>query len=150
MTTIAFDGRTMAADKRSVYDGCIHIVTKIFRAGDCLVGGSGEFAFILAMVEWARLGRDPAQFPASQRDKNDWQPTMVVEPNGRILLYERTPHPIQWERRFGAIGSGKQYAMAAMLLGYTAREAIDVAAQLDPGTGNGIDYLPLQIGGTSA
>jgi ATP-dependent protease HslVU (ClpYQ) peptidase subunit len=145
LTTIAFDGRTMVADKRSVYGDCIHIVTKIFRAGDCLVGGAGEFAFILAMVEWVRLGRDPTQFPASQRDREDWQPTMVVEPGGQILIYERTPHPIRWERRFGAIGSGKHYAMAAMLMGYTAREALDVAAQLDPGTGNGTDSLALQL-----
>ena len=106
MTVIAWDGRTLAADKRIDYGGCIQVVTKIHRAGGCLVGGSGELSFVLGMVEWVRNGRDPSQLPASQRDKDDWQPTLVIEPSGRALMYERTPHPIRWEREFGAIGSG--------------------------------------------
>lgn len=144
MTVIAWDGRTLAADKRSDYGGCIQMVTKIHRAGGCLVGGAGEFSFILAMVEWVRNGRDPAQFPAHQRDKDDWQPTLVIEPDGRPALYERTPYPIRWERPFGAIGSGKQYALAAMRLGHDARMAVAVASEFCPGCGNGIDALTLE------
>jgi len=143
MTVIAWDGRTLAADKRSDYGGCIQVVTKIHRAGGCLVGGSGELSFVLGMVEWVRNGRDPSQFPASQRDKDDWQPTLVIEPSGRALMYERTPHPIRWEREFGAIGSGKQYALAAMRCGKTAAEAVAIASEFCPGCGNGIDALAL-------
>lgn len=141
MTVIAWDGRTLAADKRTDYGGCIQVVTKIYRAGECLVGGAGEFAFILAMVEWVRNGRDPAQFPAHQRDEKDWQPTLVIEPSGQPLMYERTPYPIRWERPFGAIGSGKHYAIAALHLGKTAAEAVAVASEFCPGCGNGIDTL---------
>jgi len=143
MTVIAWDGRTLAADKRSDYGGCINVVTKIFRAGDCLVGGAGELSFILAVVEWVRNGRDAAQFPAHQRDKDDWQPVLVVEPSGQAVVYERTPYPIRWEQRFGAIGSGKQFALAAMHLGRTAAEAVAVASHFCPGCGNGCDTLEL-------
>lgn len=144
MTTIAWDGRTLAADKRAEYGGCIQVVTKIFRAGDCLVGGAGEASFILAMVEWVRAGRAAHEFPSSQRDKDDWQPVLVVEPNGLAMVYERTPHPIRWERPFGAVGSGKQFAMAAMHCGKTAQEAVAVASEFDCGTGNGVDVLSLK------
>lgn len=144
MTTIAWDGRTLAADKRCVYGEVVNIVTKIHRAGDCLVGGSGEFAFILAMVEWVRGGRKDSEFPADQRNKDEWQPVLVIDREGRMHLYERTCHPIRWERRFGAIGSGKAYAIAAMHLGLSAEDAVAVACEYDPGSGNGIDVLRME------
>ncbi len=131
----------MAADKRCVYGDVVQPVTKIHQAGDCLVGGAGEFAFILAVIEWVRAGRRLDEFPAHQRDKNDWQPVMVIDCDKRMLLYERTPHPIVWERGFGAIGSGKQYAIAAMHMGASAKDAVAVACEYDPGSGNGIDVL---------
>lgn len=141
MTTIAWDGKTLAADRRSVYGGCIQETCKVFRAGDCLVAGAGEFSFILAMVDWVRRGRIPEGFPASQRDKDDWQPVMVVDAENRVLIYERTPHGIPWQKPFAAIGSGKPFALAAMHLGRTASEAVAVAAEFDPFTGNGVNTL---------
>lgn len=145
MTTIAWDGQTLAADKRAEYGGCIQVVTKIFRAGDCLVGGAGDFSFVLAMVEWVRTGRVAAEYPASQRDKDDWQPVLVIEPSGAAMVYERTSHPIRWERKFGAIGSGKQFALAAMHCGKSAVVAVAVASEFDSGTGNGVDVLRLKV-----
>ncbi|MGL4441444.1 MAG: hypothetical protein ACRCUE_19505 [Bosea sp. (in: a-proteobacteria)] len=143
MTVIAFDGRTLAADKRACVGGMARTVTKIHRVGPLLVGGSGESSFIANVIEWVRNGRDPATFPATQKDKDDWQTVMVVEPDGSILIYERTPHPIRWEDKTGAIGSGRDYAMAALHLGKTAREAAEVACAFDCGCGNGIDTLEL-------
>lgn len=143
MTTIAWDGKTLAADKRACFGGNIQVVTKIHRAQGCLVAGSGELSFILAMVEWVKKGRDPAAFPASQRDKDDWQPTLVIEPDGAVLLYERTPHPIRWERLPCAIGSGRDFALATMHLGRSPQEAIAVAAEFDSGTGNGVNSMQL-------
>lgn len=146
MTTIAWDGKMLAADKRSMYGGCINVVTKIWAVRGCLVGGAGELAFIFPMVEWVAGGRDMAAFPSSQRDKDDWQPVMVIDPGGRCLIYERTPHPIMWERGFGAIGSGKQYALAAMQCGKSAAEAVQVASLFDHQTGNGVDVLHYRPG----
>lgn len=143
MTCVAWDGKTLAADKRATSNGLISTVTKIYRVGDLLVGGSGEPAFIGAMLEWIRAGRAPANFPASQRDKDDWQPILVIERGVSPALYERTPHPIRFEQGHVAIGSGRDYARAAMHLGCTARAAVEVAIALDCGCGNGIDTLEL-------
>ncbi len=143
MTVIAYDGLTLAADKRACMGSMINTVTKIHRVGDVLVGGSGDLDFVLQVVQWVRDGRKPESFPAQQRDKDDWQNIILIEANGKPSIYNRTPHAIQYEQRCVAIGSGREYAMAAMHLGKSAREAVEVAIALDPGCGNGIDALEL-------
>jgi ATP-dependent protease HslVU (ClpYQ) peptidase subunit len=141
MTCIAWDGKTLAADKRASYGITITTVTKIRRINGLLVGGSGETSFIGMMLDWIEKGRDPAAFPKTQQDKDDWQPILVIELDGSTSLYERTAHPIRHEQQHIAIGSGREFAMAAMHLGCTARAAVEVAIALDCGCGNGIDVL---------
>ena len=132
MTVIAYDGKTLAADKRMCYGNIINTVTKIFRmpSGE-LVGFAGDITFCLALVEWVKAGRVIADFPQHGRDKDDWQPLLVIELDGTPSFYERTPYPIRNEQRCVAYGSGKEYARAAMHLGKTAREAVEVAIALD-------------------
>lgn len=143
MTCIAWDGKTLAADKRSCLGSMINVVTKIYRVGSVLVGGAGDACLIAQMVEWVRAGRVIADFPEIQRDKDDWQPCLVIESDGSISLYERSPHPIRYENKCVAIGSGREYARAAMHLGCSAPHAVLVACELDPGCGNGVDTLEL-------
>ena len=143
MTCIAWDGKTLAADKRASYGGTITTLTKIHMIDGLLVGGSGESSFIGAMLEWVRGGRKPDNFPKSQSDKDDWQPLLVVERDGTTSLYERNQYPIRHEQRCIAIGSGREYAMAAMHLGCSAKDAVEVAIALACGCGNGIDCLEL-------
>jgi 20S proteasome alpha/beta subunit len=144
VTVIVWDGKTLAADKRASYGGMICTVTKIFRVGDRLVGGAGDAAFVLAMVAWVRFGRRGEDFPAAQGSKDDWQPLLVIEPDGKILIYERTAYPIYYEQDCMVVGSGREYARAALHLGKTAAEAVQVAIDLDHNCGNGIDTLELQ------
>lgn len=141
MTCIAWDGRSLAADRLFCFGSMRNEGTKIHRIGDLLVGGSGETDFIGAMLEWVRGGRDPAAFPESQRSKDDYQPLLVIEADGTPALYERTPFPVRYEQRHVAIGSGREYARAAMHLGCSAEEAVKVAIALDPGCGYGVDVL---------
>lgn len=143
MTCIAWDGKTLAADKRATNGTARNTVTKIYRAGDVLVGVSGDLAFGMQLLEWVMAGRNPDTFPASQREEKTWQPMLVIEADGTMARYEQTPYPIRWQDAFGAIGSGRDYALAAMHLGKTAEEAVAVATAFDPGCGNGIDTLTL-------
>lgn len=141
MTCIAWDGKTLAADKRACWDGLINTTTKIHRIDGLLIGGSGESSFIGAMIEWIRAGRDHEKFPKSQSDKDDWQPILVVERDGTTAIYERTPYPVRFEQSHIAIGSGREFARAALHLGKTAREAVECAIALDSRCGNGVDVL---------
>lgn len=146
MTAIAWDGKTLASDRRANYSGMVGSVTKIFRVNGLLIGGAGEQSFVLAVVEWVRAGRDPATFPAQQRDKDDWQPVLVIELDGTPSLYERTPFPVRYEQRCIAIGSGREFARAAMHLGKSAAESVQVACDLDINCGNGIDTREINGG----
>jgi len=140
MTTIAWDGKTLAADKRCVNNGLCATVTKLFQVGDLRVAVSGEFDQGLAMVAWLRSGQDPAAFPEKQKDNTKYCPTAVID-DGKFLIYETTPYPLHIEDTFYAIGSGRDFALAAMYLGKTAVEAVELASKFDAGTGNGVDYL---------
>jgi 20S proteasome alpha/beta subunit len=142
MTVIAWDGKTLAADKRATFGGNLVLTTtKIFVVNDSLVAYAGNADFGAQMVAWLRDDGRPETFPESQRDKDDWAGLLVLRAGQPIKRYERTPYPICFEDRCVAIGSGRDFAMAAMYLGCDARRAVEVTCALDSNCGNGIDTL---------
>ena len=140
MTVIAWDGKTLAADKRASSDGLILTVTKIRRVKGLLVGVAGNMSSGVAMMNW--LAGRRKTFPTCQSSQEDWAQVLVID-GTRILTFEQTPIPVEFEDRFFAIGSGRAYALAAMHCGRSAREAIEIACQYDNGCGNGVDTLTL-------
>lgn len=143
MSVIAWDGKTLAADKRACNGTLIRTCTKIFRVYGNLIGYAGDAPFGESMRHWIASGEKPEDFPDSQRDKEDWAGVLIIRPNGQIQKYERTPHPLTFEDQFFAIGSGRDFALAAMHLGLDAKQAVEVAIHFDSGCGNGIDTLTL-------
>ena len=73
MTIIAWDGRTLAADKQSESSGKISTVTKIIRlsTGEVLAW-TGDHDSGLLMAKWYANGADIEKWPACQRDKDQW------------------------------------------------------------------------------
>jgi hypothetical protein len=142
VTCIAWDGKLLAADKRASCNGLVRTVTKIRRIGSLLVAGAGDFDMVVQAFAWVEAGRKSEDFSPSMRDKESAVDILVID-GGRILKYERTPHALEFEDAVFAMGSGRDYAMAAMYLGKGAREAVEVACALDSGCGNGIDVLGL-------
>lgn len=145
MTVIAWDGKTLAADKRATYSGCARTVTKIRRAPNGeLVAFSGDFDTGAALADWYCNGADPATFPDNKNGESNVKSyLLVIRLNGSFAQYERTPIPLEFEDTTTAQGSGRDYALAAMHLGRTAAEAVQVACALDIYCGNGIDTLEL-------
>lgn len=144
MTVIAWDGVTLAADKRACLGSFMRSTTKIHRVNGCLVGTSGEACFGEQMIAWFRAGEKAEDFPASQRDKDDYANLLVIRPSGQIQRYERTPYPICFDDAHHAIGSGRDFAMAAMLCGKNAAEAVAIACELACDCGGGVDTLRLE------
>lgn len=144
MTCIAFDGKTLAADKRFTFACVSRTTTKIFRLPDgrlAAIAGDGASGF--ETIEWIKAGSDPEKFPACQRNR-DSRATVTIFGKDGVWLYESEPTPAPIEDRFFADGSGRDYAMAAMHCGKTAREAVEIACLFDHGCGNGIDVLELE------
>ena len=144
MTCIAWDGKTLAADKRTNYATSITTTTKIERMPDgALIGCAGNAAKSAALRAWFRDGRAVEKYPAAQLVDETTVDCICIEPDGRCHVYQSTPHPVLIEERFFSFGCGSNYALAALYLGKTAREAVEVACALDSGCGNGIDTLEL-------
>lgn len=143
MSVIAWDGISLAADKRACVGTMIRTTTKIFRVNRCLVGYAGDAAFGEQVLAWFRAGENVDDFPNHQRDKDDWAGLLVIRPDGRIQKYERTPYPLTFEDTLFAIGCGRDFALAAMYCGKSASEAVELTCSLDNGCGNGVDVLKL-------
>lgn len=137
MTTIAWDGEILAADKRCLLDRLPFKVTKIFRIGERLVGVAGDYAPCLKVVEWIKTGEDPQNTPIL--DKEWWINIIVIE-DGKCFRYENFTK-FEVEEPFFAIGSGRDFAIAAMHLGKTAIEAVEIASLFDVNTGDGVDAM---------
>lgn len=144
MTVIAWDGKTLASDKAATCVGYRSTVTKIYRVPGGLVGLSGDGDRALELLAWFRAGRDIATWPRESQNKDDRGSVVFIDESGRCLGYDKTPYPQHNEQAFCAMGSGRDYALAAMYLGFDARKAVEVACALDNGCGCGIDTLTLQ------
>jgi 20S proteasome alpha/beta subunit len=140
MTTIAWDGSTLAGDRRGNAGGMAYEVCKLRRTADGrLLGFSGEIGVGTLMLDWLDRG---GPRPAAQ-DSDRWATLLEIEPDGSCWCHGRDG---RWriEQGFFAIGSGRDFALAAMAMGADAAKAVEVAARFDTGTGNGVDALRLQ------
>lgn len=143
MTVIAWDGKTLAADKRATNCGMRYTVTKIFRVQDGLIAFSGGGSHAMELLQWFRTARDPHSYP--RRDDDGGAGTIHIDLAGRIFVYASAgPYPELVESPFFARGSGRDYAMAAMHLGSDAQHAVEVACVFDVSCGDGIDTLQLK------
>jgi hypothetical protein len=132
MTTIAWDGKTLAADSRATSNGMPYKVVKIFILVDgSLFAGSGDYGQIIAVKEWL-------ENPGMQKpDVSDFA-GLLVTTDGVLFKLEDTLGRLPVYEAFHAIGSGRDFAMAAMHCGRTAREAIDIASLYDVFTGGDV------------
>jgi ATP-dependent protease HslVU (ClpYQ) peptidase subunit len=107
-----------------------------------IVGLAGDGDHALALLAWLDSEREQEKYPAAQKD-NDTS-ALVIEPDGRVLSFGKTAHPQPVEDKVYAFGHGRDFALAAMHCGKTAREAVEIACLLDVYCGNGIDALTLR------
>jgi hypothetical protein len=156
MTTIAFDGKTLAADTLGV--------AGILKRGECklymlqgpfAIGCSGVLYRIRHLVNWIDKtailrGPDPVDWgawPFHKGDDDDPGAILVslgANPCGQCWRLEGDIF-IQETLPFSACGSGYQFALGAMHSGMTAQEAVGVASVYDCYTGGRIDTIDCTV-----
>lgn len=127
MTTIAFDGKTLAGDTQtSMYRGA---ATKVHRLTDGrLYGACGQLQDAIAVLEWLEgYGEKP-------KVEDGFHAILIKD--GECFTLENKLVKVGHGRKIFAVGSGRDFAMAAMHLGKSAREAVLVAHQFDVDTGD--------------
>lgn len=142
MTCIAWDGHTLAADRR-VTDGGgkTSTTTKIFRAlGGLLMGGTGDASVVAELQAWFLAGADPSAFPNSARAN---VADFYVFSAGGVQCYFAGPYPTSVECERFAVGAGGDVAKGAMFMGGNARQAVEAANALRGDCGDGVDQLTL-------
>lgn len=147
MTTIAVRDGVMAADTRvGNGDWITPGAAKKLRhlAGGEVIGFAGPIASYSLVREWAgyrlRSGYEHLHVPLPEI--LDDYAALVLRHDGSVFVLEgKRGDMVEFERPFAAVGSGRIPALAAMLMGATAEEAVRIAMQLDPETGGEVMAL---------
>lgn len=141
MTTIAWDGKTLAADRRVSYGSISDAkTTKIVKTKHGLCGTAGNTSLGSAFKRWFAQGEKGDPPPL---EKNGEAATaFIIRSSGVRLHYDMYGWHEVDPGRF-AIGSGWELATGAMESGKSAVEAVQIAAKLDGCTSNEIDVLEL-------
>lgn len=134
MTTIAWDGKTLAADTLA-HGSAILKVHKLHRLSDgSMFGAAGSCQEVMAVRDWLNGGEKPS-------DLENFEALIirrgVVEILGMRLMREPVLEP------FWVIGSGSHLAIAAMALGKSAIDAVRLAARFDLYTGGPVEFMRL-------
>lgn len=145
MTTIALKDNHMASDGQVTLGNRIDSYNqrKVFEVEGCLVGFAGRFSSALRFLDWfgERMRSISVQnmhpevivsIPDNLVDE-DFQ-AIVVYPDGDTYLFEGGDRAFKINQPY-SIGSGSDFAIAAMKAGNTAEEAINIAKDLDTHSG---------------
>jgi hypothetical protein len=138
VTTIAWDGRTLAADRQANSNGSRRRVHKIIDCGAFWYGSCGQMDEIARVAEWlSQMEEPPPVF-----DGCNLYGIVVRKCDACAFFVEgKTVCLAPILDRVMATGSGGEYARAAMELGKTAAQAVEFAARFDLGTGLGVDSV---------
>lgn len=144
MTVIAYKDGIMAADTLVTANGsrCAHAL-KFRKVNGWLIGASGYFGAFKPIARWVEEGADLDK-PVDWGKFED-SAGIVVSPGGETyhvgtvggyLIEEHSPWGV-------ATGSGSEVARTAMYLGLSAREAVQVAIDLETGCGGLVTWASL-------
>ena len=139
MTTIAFDGKTMACDTRVVSgSNCYNTDTKIYENDFAVIGAAGD-----AGVGDILVGDRGILVPMHY--DFDFEALVFVKDTEKVYkvaFYKSwdcaLSSVITVADSFAAVGSGAPYALAAMECEYSAHGGVAVASKFDVNTGGKI------------
>ena len=136
MTTIAASlvHKQIAADSMCSGEGSYYSVCKLRQWKDGVAGAAGDWVQILKFFNSIEHGGD--------LDSDCDVECMELRADG-IWVYESTIIPACIKEPFYAIGTGSAYALAAMHLGKSPKEAVEIAALFDPATRGPIDVITI-------
>jgi hypothetical protein len=152
MTTIAYDGISIAADSAKFGGERLRISTsaqKIFQRDGKVFATAGNFVLQEPWIKWYLDGHDPAKKPAGVHDREDDIGLWVFDGGKLWQFSSELPYPSEVSAPF-AMGSGSDFAMGAFRLGdvvdrrVTAKEAVAAAIACDPFSGGPVQVIDLR------
>jgi hypothetical protein len=144
MTTLVWDGKTLAADRQANIVGLRRQVCKLVKLPNNggLIGFSGDFDFAQDMRNWLHNGAEPKDFPEEQKTNEGMVNTLWIPSPDKIFVFERSPYPIDFSaNKVICMGTGRDFAYGALEMGADAVKAVEVACKYDTNSGMGVDIL---------
>ena len=140
MTTIVWDGKTLAADRCRSNTNTVELARKLFDCGEYVYGAVGDMHDAPSVVRWLRAGAKWEERPVL--DEGGTKGIVVRVRDGALFIAGgKTVTLAEQPRGPTAAGSGMDFALAAMYCGKDARGAIAVATHFDAFTGKGVDAI---------
>ena len=138
MTTIAFDGKTMACDTRvTCGDTFCNTDTKIYESDAYVIGVAGDAGCGVMLAQVSNILN-------MRTYEYDFQAIVYEKYTKRIFQvsfdkkWESNSFVVPITDSYSAAGSGAPYALAAMECGYSAHGGVAVASKFDLNTGGKI------------
>lgn len=143
MTTVAacFSKREIAADSMVTLEGVHYSVTKLRKGANSVFGATGNWDACLKFLQ---------AIEKNTFDESEAEVTVLELRKDGLWVYEGCIIPSKIKNDYYAIGTGAQYAIAAMRLGCTPTEAVAIACEFDPSSRGPVDTLSLQRRGHAA
>lgn len=143
MTTIAWDGKTLAADRGSWSNGLHQAVRKVYRitAPDgrrFLVALAGDSAFAMQTLRWMRGEVEEA--PKCLSDDATSDVAVVIDERRRVWRLNSRLIYIPYRDKIHAHGAGQEIALGAMMAGADAVKAIRITMQVSDYAARGVDW----------
>lgn len=151
MTTLAYRDGVLASDSRATWDdGTMGKCVKIYRLvskvdpvkGPLLLGGAGSLYALLLFHDWLVDGGEPKLYHRGVDEEDDFD-ALIVHKKG-IFVANRLCRIDALNEDFWACGSGRHAALAAMMCGKSAVDAVRIAARIDPFTGGRVVHETLE------
>jgi hypothetical protein len=156
MTTLAWDMKSLAADRAVHCGNTWYTLTKIFHielspllpygigggGTDALIGVAGEACALAPVRHWLCLGGDwPSAVLPPSKDGGDLWGTIVIR-RDRIVLIDTRGAPVEIDQQRYAFGAGDEFVRGCFAAGFSAAKAIEMAAKVSSSfSAGGIDVL---------
>lgn len=138
MTTIAFDGKTLAADKQITIGNMRETTSKLYMVEGKAIGIAGDAVRAMEIISWMlkkRKGKKP------ELGEDECVEFLVVDlKTGQSWVTDNSLALLPYHAPC-AIGSGSMAAVAVMKMGFDAVKAVEVASLVDACTGCGVDTI---------
>jgi len=149
MTTIATDGKTIAADSLQCKNDSrsprharkIH-VGRNEKGMPAVFALTGAGCMCEPLIEWIGRGAAPSDYPdARNLDITSWD-FMVIDEDGIRSYVSQNPYPNRHGYPF-SLGTGREFALGAMMAGASPEQAVGIAIQIDIHSGGNVDVIDI-------
>ena len=141
MTVVVWDGKTLAADRQATRGNSRTMVKKIFRFDGVIYGFSGGCKEAALFKAWVEAGRVFENFKNYLDVKESDFTAIMIDTKKRCWIFQQSPIPYEVLSKTHVIGSGFEYATAALQFGKSAVDAVKFAVKNDIYCGMGVDSM---------